>query len=422
MARHLRVHFSKDLGFLDAVGLGIGFIVGSGIYIMPILTAQAGGISLLAWVIGGIVSILTGLCFAECAIRIPKVGGLYAYAHQTLGDFWGFITGYTFWLGYVVTIAAEILAISWYISFFWEADLLYRIGIGCVLAFFFTLINYRGVNLGGKLEDFLTVGKLLPLLVFIAAAAFFFNPSKVFTAASNDSLSFIGVIILTLWAYQGVEIITVPEEEIKHAKKTVPKAIIVSVITVMALYLLVAASVLTLNWLPFASSQAPLADLAKQTIGNTGAFILAIGGLLSILGSLNAVVLGSSRISYAMAKDNLFPKYFNHLHEKHNTPDHALWTHLAIAIVMSFLIQDFSKIAVLAVIFTLFPYLFSCIATLQIQKKKTHVHSLLNNNQTIPLLATLVTLCLLGYSLYTNPYLPTLLLGVGIVGYAVAKP
>ena len=422
MARHVRVHFSRDLGFFDAVALGVGFIVGSGIYIMPILTAQAGGLSLLAWVIGGLVSIITGLCFAECAVRIPKVGGLYAYAHQTLGDFWGFLTGYTFWLGYVITIAAEILAVAWYLSFFWEGELLYRIGAGCILAFLFTLINYRGVNLGGKVEDFLTVGKLLPLLLFIAAAAFLFKPSAVLAAASNNSLSFLGVIILTLWAYQGVEIITVPEEEIKNAKKTVPLAIIVSVITVMALYLLVAGAVLMLDWKPFAFSQAPLADLAKTLLGGAGGFILAIGGLMSILGSLNAVVLGSSRISYAMSKDRLFPGFFNHLHEKHGTPDHALWTHFAIAVVMSLLLQDFSKIAVLAVIFTLCPYLLSCIATLQLQKKKLHEHSILNNNQTIPLIATLVTLGLLAYSLSTNPILPTLLLSLGIVGYAVAKP
>src|SRR5205814_7528522 len=92
----------QDLGLLDSVLLGIGFIIGSGIFLFPILMAgKAGTFSLLSWVIGGVYTILTGLCFAENASRNPKAGGPYSFAHDSFGNLVGFMTGWTFWIGYV---------------------------------------------------------------------------------------------------------------------------------------------------------------------------------------------------------------------------------------------------------------------------------------------------------------------------------
>ena len=94
-----RVRVVSSLSFFDSVMLGIGFIVGSGIFIMPLIAAETSGTySIVAWVVGGIYQILTGLCFAECAMKIPKVGGLYSYAHKAYGDFTWFFCGWTFWI------------------------------------------------------------------------------------------------------------------------------------------------------------------------------------------------------------------------------------------------------------------------------------------------------------------------------------
>src|SRR3989344_6081570 len=99
-----KIHFIKALGLFDAIMLGLGFIVGSGIYIMPMLAAsRAGFYSIFARILGGVFSIITGLCFAENATIVRKVGGLYSFAHKAFGDFWGFVTGYSFWLGYWIT-------------------------------------------------------------------------------------------------------------------------------------------------------------------------------------------------------------------------------------------------------------------------------------------------------------------------------
>ncbi|HLD75418.1 MAG TPA: APC family permease, partial [Candidatus Norongarragalinales archaeon] len=274
---------------------------------------------------------------------------------------------------------------------------------------------------GGKLEDFFTVGKIIPLLFLVALGAYFFRPERFVPDAMVAFPALFSTVILALWAYQGAEIITVPEEEIKHAKKTVPKAILVSILTVTVLYLLVAGAVLTLPWASFVQSQAPLADLVGSLVGPWGGFVLAIGGLLSILGALNAVILASSRISYAMSQDGLFPKYFSHLHEKHGTPDHALVMHAMAASVVVFVLQDFSQLATLVVFFTLVPYFFSSLSTYILQKKHPHPHSLLGKSALIPALAAVLSFGLALYAGFLSPFLSVGFLTFGIAAYVVFR-
>src|SRR3989442_6794931 len=104
--RRTRTHFSKELGLRDSVLLGVGFIIGSGIFLFPILMASmAGTYSLLSWVIGRIYTILTGLSFAENATSIPRAGGLYSYAHQQLGNTISFLAGRSVWIDHRLTIS-----------------------------------------------------------------------------------------------------------------------------------------------------------------------------------------------------------------------------------------------------------------------------------------------------------------------------
>ena len=404
-----RLRLARALGFWDAVFLGVGFIVGSGIFIMPVLAAQtAGSWSLFAWIAAGLYTILTGLCFAELAVRIPRAGGLYAYAHKELGTFLGFFTGYSFWLGYWITIAVEILALAWYLSFFTGISFELRISIAVFIALLFTFINYRGVKWGGETEDFLTTGKLVPLGILILIGIPLFNPSAfaagfqlngVAQPSAQDVLPvFFSSLILILWAYQGVEIITVPEEEIKHAKKTVPKAIMVSVVSVIVLYSLIALVVLgSVNWMDFSASESALADIGTALAGSWMGVLLAVGGLVSILGALNAVILAAARIGFAMARDGLFPRFFVHIHEKHFTPDYALGIQFVLVGALIWFYRDFVTLASLAVFFTLIPWFFSCLSAVRMQRE-LHPHSLFNH-EAVPALATVLTLVLALYLL-----------------------
>jgi amino acid transporter len=398
-----KIRFIRGLSFFDSVMLGIGFIIGSGIFIMPLLMAQqAGTFSLLAWVLAGIYSILTAFCFAEAAAKLPEAGGLYSYAHHAFGDTVGFISGWTFWIGYWITIATEIWAIGYYLQFFLpQLDILARVFISAIIALVLSFINYRGVQISGDLEDVFTVGKLVPLVLFIAVGLFFIQPQNYFPIIPQNisPLPALGsATLLALWAFLGAEIITVPEEEVKNARRVVPKAILIAATTVIGIYLLVSAVFLGVNWQRFANSESPLADAFKAItsgyIGEWGGVIIAVGALISIIGALNAVILGSARISFAMARDRLFPNFFGKLHPKHKTPYVGIIIQTIFALVLAFSLTDFTQLANLAVMFTIIPYTISCLAVLRLIKKAKGDIIILES-RVIPLLAVLISLILL---------------------------
>jgi APA family basic amino acid/polyamine antiporter len=432
-----KIRFLRGLSFFDSLMLGIGFIIGSGIMLMPIIAAkEAGTFSLIAWVIAGIYCILTGFCFAECAAKMPKAGGLYSYAHAAFGDFIGFMTGWTFWFGYWITIATEQWAVALYLKFFLpQLSDFFRVLIAAVSGLFLTALNFRGVKGTGDVGDVFTIGKLLPLILFAAVGLFFINTQNYFPLlpAGKEALPAIGsAIILVLWAYQGAEIITVPEEEIKNAKKTVPKAIIISVITVMGIYLLVSGVALGVaRWENFAGSQSPLADISEVFLGKIGGIVLAVGGLISIFGALNAVILASSRISFAMSRDKLFPKSFSRLHSKFRTPHVALLVQTALAMILTFvpfvlvnygIVLNFSGLASLVVFFTIIPYLLSSLAVLKLIKRaKGQLHII--ESRLIPVLSGVASMLILVF-FYNQTFV--LLIGLtlfclGLVAYALRK-
>jgi APA family basic amino acid/polyamine antiporter len=386
--------------------LGIGFIIGSGIYLFPIIMASvAGTYSLVSWVIAGIYSIITGLCFAENAQRVPAVGGLYAYAHKSFGNGVGFLTGWAFWTGYWMTIATETVATSLYLGFFLpHLSNFQRILIATAIALLLTVVNYRGVKSGGRTEDVFTLGKMVPLIVFAIVGLTlldFRNYYPLLPPGANLFPAIGSATVFALWAYLGVEIITVPGEEIQNAKKTIPRAIIISVCTVMVVYLLIAGAALGLGrWESYVTSQSPLADLfqaaTKSYIGNVGGILMAVGGLIAILGSLNAVILGAARISYAMAKDGLFPRFLDHLNSRFKTPDRAMIIQTVLAIFLVFAVSNFTSLASLAILFTIIPYLFSCLSTIRLLARanwKPHVL----RTRLVPFLAVIFSAALLYY-------------------------
>ncbi len=430
--RRSRTRFAKDLGLTDSVLLGVGFIIGSGIFLFPILMAsKAGTFSLVAWVIGGIYTILTGLCFAENAQRKPKAGGLYSYAHDAFGDGLGFVTGWSFWIGYLVTITTETVAVSFYLKFFLTSfPDTSRLIIAIIITLALTFFNYRGVKLGGRIEDSFTIGKLIPLLIFVVVGAFLLNSQNYYPLLPSSSdiqpASAIGAVtILALWAYLGIEIITVPDEEIKEAKRTVPRAIVIGVLVVMSIYLLVSAVALGLgHWENFVNSESPLADLfqaaTQKYVGAAGGTLMALGGLISIIGALNAVILGASRILFAMSRDGIFPKEFHHLHDKFRTPDRAMALQTILAIALLLALSNITSLASLAVLFTIIPYLFSTLATIKIIRKdrwKTHIL----HTRLIPFLAVAFSVGLLFYIDPGILFLGLLILGAGVVFYTVEE-
>jgi APA family basic amino acid/polyamine antiporter len=397
-----KIRIIREMGLFDCIMLGIGFLLGSGIFIIPLVAAEtAGTYSLVAWVIGGIYAIFAGFTFAEAAAKVPRVGGLYSYAHKAYGNFAGFFTGWTFWIGYWLTISTEQWAIGWYLRFFLPqfSDLI-RVTIGVLTGLFLTYINFRGVEAGARVEDIFTVGKLAAIVVFVIGLIIFFRVTNLYPLAPSGMTNLFPAIgsatILVLWAFLGVEIITVPDGEIKNAKKVVPKAIIISILSVTVIYLLVSTTFLgAARWTSYVSSQSPLADLFRDVTGSEiGGIIISIGGLIAIIGSLNAVILGAARIAYSMSKDDLLPQIFSKIHPKYETPYMAILIQTILALILTYTVKDFVSLASLAVFFTIVPYTISSFATLRLIKKANGELTVLSS-RLIPIISGIASLALL---------------------------
>lgn len=394
-----RLKLIKGLGFLEILSLGISLIMSSGIFLIPLIAAKEYGVfSILGWVLGSIFAILMGLTLSELAVKMPKEGGPYAYVHKAFGNTIGFLTGWIFWFSYWITISVEILALSFFLRpFFPEVNSLIRLSISIVLFLIITFINYLGIKISGEVEDILTFLKVATLIVFIVAGFFAFKQQNLFPLMPSDK-SLISIIsgstILALYAYTGFEIITVPEEEVKNAKKAIRKALVFSINTTHLLFILVVFTLLgIMHWSNY-GNYLSIAGVAKDVLGYNIGTIVAVGGIMAVLGSINAVVLGSSRVALSMAEDNLFPKFFDHVNEKHKTPDYALIAQTILAILLVILLPNFELLARFTVMLTLFVYLICSLSVLKLIKSPNNKMLILETRLT-PIIVALLSVLLL---------------------------
>lgn len=324
------------LSLYDATSLVVGAVVGADIYVAAALGAgMLGPAMLVAWVLAGVIAALISLSFAQCAAIIPRTGGAYAYTREAFGHFPGFLAGWALYVAELVGIAIFPVAFARYLTFFlpglsgWQMTLAKA---GFVA--FLVLTNYIGTRAAGRVNDALTLGKLAPLvlLILVGVAAAIARPEAV--AANLDPFAPLGWrglgggIILAFWAYAGFELAVLPAAEVVDAPRTLPKAMVLGMGIATAFYLLVNAIVIaTVDWPVLARSVAPLATALQVILASLGAArawlggaIMSLGAILSISGADESAMLGTSRLSYAMAADGYLPRSFARLHPRYRTP------------------------------------------------------------------------------------------------------
>ena len=220
--------FQEKLGLFDTTNLVIGAIIGADIYIATAFgMKQLGPASILVWIIAGVFAIITALAFAQCARHVQKVGGPYAFVKQAFGHFPGFISGWLLWLAELAGLCVFPLAFVVYLGFFFPLTFWTKtLAIGCFLMFLF-VTNYFGIKKAAKVNDFLTIVKLFPLLLIIVLGLglVIFNPAGVlqnfqpFVPLGFENFG--EALVLIFWAYVGFEIATIPSAEVKKPEKTI---------------------------------------------------------------------------------------------------------------------------------------------------------------------------------------------------------
>jgi APA family basic amino acid/polyamine antiporter len=354
----------------------VGGIIGSGIFMLPTLLAPYGMMGFIAWVITGAGAILLALMLAELSRRIPKLGGPYAYAREGFGDFIGFWIGWGYWISMWAAMAAVAVACVGYVAFFipvLKSNSLLSTLTTLVIIWALTLLNIHSMRISGQFQLIATVLKILPLL-FIGLLGITMGSVSNLPELNPAGGSMLGAIAtsvtLVMWAFAGMEAVTVPADDIEDPGKTIPKILVWGTITVLAIYLiaftgvtlLVPASVLL-------NSTAPFADASVVVIGSVGAAFIAVGAIIATMGTLNMQVLISGQIVRAIALDRLFPQKLGEL-GKGGTPTLAILVSASMASVLVImsntqgLVAAFRMMILLATLSALIPLAFASIAAL----------------------------------------------------------
>lgn len=328
---------AKDLGPLAALTIGVGTMIGAGIFVLPgEAITRAGSFAIVSFVLGGGIALLTALSASELGTAMPRSGGAYFYVNEALGPLFGSIAGWANWLGLAFASAFYMVGFGEYVvDIAGLADAFLILGftvpwvklIGVLGATLFILINYVGAKETGRLQNIIVVILVLILAVFTVYGATRAQPANIPEAQGlTPMLETTGLIFVS---YLGFVQITSVAEEIKEPGKNLPRAIIGSVVIVTAIYalvLVVMSAAVEQGFIGEVSAAGDIAvvEVARLLLGPIGAGAMLFGGLLATASSANASILASSRINFAMGRDKIVTPELNRIHPRFGTPYRAI--------------------------------------------------------------------------------------------------
>ena len=306
----------------DLVAICINGIIGAGIFGLPSkVYALIGTYSLIAFVVCALVVALIILCFAEVSSRFEETGGPYLYAREAFQPAVAFEIGWLIWLARVTAFAANCNLLINYVSFFWLSATtpLWRAVVIVFVVTVLALINLLGIRQAAIVSNAFTVGKLVPIILFIAAGLFFLNPQAYEFGATPSTGDFSKSVLLLVYAFTGFEMATIPAGEVRDPQRSLPRALLIAILVVAVLYIMI--QVVCVGTLPgLAQSQKPLADAGAQFLGAAGGAIISAGAIISISGNLNILLLSGSRLPFAMAEQKQLPAVIGNIHRRFFTP------------------------------------------------------------------------------------------------------
>lgn len=366
----------KQLGFWACWALVVGTMIGSGIFMLPTVLAPYGLLGLGGLGIAAIGAIMLALSFARLAARTSKSGGPYVYTREAFGDFVGFVMGWAYWVSYWTAIPVVAVAFVGYLGVFAPAigaNAVAQAAIALALIWTLTLISIRGLREASFVQIVMTFLKIAPLLA-IAFAGFALGAPANLPDANPRGVPILSALaataLLTLWPFTGFETGTVPAGNVRDCRRTVPRALVVGMLTVAAIYL--AATIAAMLLTPAATltaSTAPFADAARA-LGPWGPSLVAAGAMIATAGTLNGIIFTCGQMPMAMALDRLAPAPL----ATTNKGGAPYWSLLASALLGSLLLlANYSRGLVGAYTFllmmstatTLLPYFVTALAELK---------------------------------------------------------
>ncbi|QCC52795.1 amino acid permease [Halapricum salinum] len=323
---------AKDLGPLAALTIGVGTMIGAGIFVLPGAAVEtAGSLAVAAFVVGGAIALLTALSASELGTAMPKSGGAYFYVNHALGPLFGSIAGWANWLGLAFASAFYMVGFGEYIQLIIGVSGAISLGpvslnvatiIGLVGAAFFVGVNYVGAKETGALQNVIVI-----ILVAILAVFTFIGglQADISNLPANEGLpNMLTATGFIFVSYLGFVQITSVAEEIKEPGKNLPRAVIGSVVLVTGIYalvLFVMSGAVEPGFIAgIGGDDIAVVEVADILMGPVGAVAMLFGGLLATASSANASILASSRINFAMGRDEIVSPDLNEVHPRFATP------------------------------------------------------------------------------------------------------
>ena len=380
------VQISRKIGLFTAISIVVANMIGSGIFITSgIIAANLpdSGWVLLCWLFGGMISISGAICYAELATRMPEEGGEYVYLKKLYHPALGFLSGWTsFFVGFSAPIASSALSFAEYIFAGLNMPLsdsntlqlvFMKKTVAILIILIFTIVHYLGLRLGSKVQNSLTVLKII-IVLGLASAGMIYGGGNWSNISFTTTQSFEGIAIgtammLVMFSYSGWNASAYIAGELKNPRRVLPFSLVTGTLIVMFLYL--AVNLFIFQAVPYTELKGTIAVVNAASVGVFGNWMGEVLSLLiglALLSSLSAFIILGPRIYFAMAQDRLFFPFASKVHPRYGVPGRSIVIQGVIAIMMV-LIGSIEQL-VIYVIFALniFPWL--AIAGLFIARKR----------------------------------------------------
>ncbi len=396
------ITLSRTLSLFTITMIGVGGMIGAGIFVLTGIAAGIAGPGLvLAFLLNGLVALLTGMVYAELGSAFPEAGGGYLWVKEGLGNAQGFLAGWMSWFAHAVAGSLYALGFGRFAAELWlmaglptfglaEAGFVRALTLGMMTAaiLFFTAINYRGASETGAVGNIVTVTKISILVLFalFGILAMLRMPSWT-TRFTTDFLpnGFGGVLQamgLTFIAFEGYEIIAQSGEEVVNPKRNVPRAVFLAIGIAVTLYLLISFVALGATAAPAGlqiyeylglKKEVATVEVAQQVFPwGIGGLVLIFSGLVSTMSALNATTYSSSRVSFAMGRDRNLPLFFARIHPVRHTPHLAVLASGGLMLLMAWALP-IEQVAVAADLMFLLLFLQVNLTILRLRRKLPHL-------------------------------------------------
>ncbi|MDN6166032.1 MAG: amino acid permease [Staphylococcus equorum] len=421
----------RNISFFAALTIVMGTVIGSGVFFKPQAVYGATGtasLGLLAWVIGGFITICGGLTAAELSASIPATGGMVVYLRRAYGSLAGYMLG---WAQTIIYFPANIAALA--IIFGTQVANLFGVGanivipVAIVTIIFIMGMNFLGAKAGGSLQSVTMIAKLIPLVLIIIFGLLHKGDVQFslipFSPENSPILTSLGSgIVATMFAYDGWIHVGNIAGEMKNPKKDLPKAIVLGLLGIMVVYLLI--NVAYLFVMPaalLAATATPAADVASIVFGSFGGKFVTIGILVSVFGTINGYIMTGMRVPYAMALNNELPfsGWFAKLN-KNSIPVNGGIMTIIIATIMIFSGQFNQLTDMLILVIWLF-YILVFIAVFIMRKKEPDLERPYKVPffPVVPIIAIIGGLYIVLNTLFTQPLNAAIGIGLTLLGLPI---